>query len=200
VPTPDGTIANGPGFRFVEEDGEVTGSQPPVPKRIGHKPPLIADPIVLRTIIEEVFEGAYLGSAAETAGISRNTAYEWYSRGRNIERAGSDPEGKDAAHHFYLEVRRARGGARTGAEKAVYKRNPELWLARGPGRLDPEEQDEAAEAQPEGWSEQVAQQQGPIVLTFDIVKASGGLVPPALQKRNAIVDSEFVEAEDGNRE
>lgn len=202
---PDGrvtqlTIASGPGWQAVADlDGAVTNNQPTptgherlsATRYKGGKAPLLDDPLVLKTILEEVRAGAYLGSAGETAGVSRDTVNGWYRRGREIERAETDPDYEDKYHMFYIMVRQAQGHARGDAEKRVFQARPDMWLMKGPGRGSKDDE--------ESWREDYQPTpQRPVVVTFDIIKASGQIVPPAL--RDGAIEGEFVdepaEAED----
>lgn len=104
-----------------------------------------------REIEEEIVAlirgGAWGYAAAEAAGISARTYYEWLARGEGRSSRGSTPKLKA----FAKRVRQAEALARVLAEAEVYRTRPALWLSRRvrskPGR--------------EGWTAPVGDAEGP---------------------------------------
>ena len=73
--------------------------------------------------------GTFSHIAAQAAGISPSTFFDWLSKGRN-----GDPQFSE----FSEEVDRARAEARVDAEMRVFSTDPKSWLRLGPGRSDSE--------------------------------------------------------------
>jgi hypothetical protein len=90
----------------------------------------LLSPAVRTALIEAIEGGAFDWVAAEAAGISRRTFYDWMKRGE----AGEEPFAE-----LVGVLRRARATARVGAERTVRLRDPLAWLRLGPGRERPEE-------------------------------------------------------------
>jgi hypothetical protein len=122
---------------------------------------------VLETIVGHIRAGACGWVAAEAAGISERTFYNWLTRGER---------GEAPYAAFEAQVRQARAQARLAAELRVHAHCPPAWLRYGPGRArrghpgwtepveelapeetgheDPDELDELARALSEaGWDQ-----------------------------------------------
>jgi hypothetical protein len=102
--------------------------------------------------------GAWGYAAAEAAGVSARTYYEWLARGEGRSPRGSTPKLKA----FARRVRQAEAEARVLAEADVFRTRPALWLSKRvrskPGR--------------EGWTEPVEDPDG---------DGSGAEGPPVYQ-------------------
>lgn len=110
-------------------------------------------------VCEKIKAGAYDYIAAEAAGISQRTFYDWLA----------DAEKPDAAPlkiQFSQSVAQARAEARQAAEQAVMKDKPETWLLKGPGREKP--------GRP-GWTNEST-------VNAEITGAGGGAVVLTLQE------------------
>ncbi len=120
---------------------------------------------VLRAILSAIQRGAWDYVACQAAGVPKTTFEEWKRRGRADADAGRDTE----YSRFSGLVEQAKASAHITAETRVFRQRPEIWLLKGPGR--------AAAANPEGWGTGLAANEPsmPIRVTFDIVKASGGI-------------------------
>jgi hypothetical protein len=98
-------------------------------------------------ILALIRAGAWGYAAAEAAGISARTYYEWLARGEGRSARGSTPKLKV----FARRVRQAEAEARIVAEADVFRTRPALWLSRRvrskPGR--------------EGWTTPVGDGEGP---------------------------------------
>lgn len=112
--------------------GKGVLSNAPTAKR-GRKTKLNDD--VQTSIIKAIRRGSFDWVAAEAAGISRRTFYDWIEQGE---------KGAAEFSHFSHEVAKARAQARQSAEARVHRANPFAWLRFGPGR------DRADEP---GWTE-----------------------------------------------
>ncbi len=108
--------------------------------------------VSLTTEVEEkilalIRGGAWGYAAAEAAGVSARTYYEWLARGEGRSARGSTPK----LVAFAKRVRQAEAEARVLAEAEVYRTRPALWLSRRarskPGR--------------EGWTAPVGDGEGP---------------------------------------
>ncbi len=79
------------------------------------------------TIVVYVGAGAALSAAAEAAGISERTLYDWLARGE-----GRHPSRKATPKlkRFARDVRRANARARVVAETEVFRTDPKWWLTR----------------------------------------------------------------------
>src|SRR5688572_10389488 len=120
---------------------------------------------VLRIILDALQRGAWDYVACEAAGVPKGTFEEWMRRGRADRAADRDTE----YSRFSGLVERARALARMQAEMHVFKTRPDLWLTKGPGRARP--------GRP-GWGTRSAENtapEGPIRVTFDVQRASGGI-------------------------
>ncbi|MBT7833488.1 MAG: hypothetical protein HN667_07620 [Chloroflexi bacterium] len=95
-------------------------------QKVGRKPKLTNETTGL--VVESIEAGAFDYVAAEAAGISPSTYYDWMARGRNGE-----PEFLE----FSERVRQARAQARLNAESRVFKSDPKSWLRYGPGKDRP---------------------------------------------------------------
>jgi len=95
----------------------------------------LADPKVQATIIRHIRAGAFDWVAAQAAGVSRHTFWEWVRRG---EGTGSRPTAPIYAR-FANQVRQAAAKARVEREVKVADMNPLAWLRMGPGRSQPGE-------------------------------------------------------------
>src|SRR5438128_12005230 len=97
-------------------------------------------PETQETILAFIRAGCFDHVAAEAAGISARTLYDWIARGE-----GRHPSRRPTAklRDFAQAVRRAKAEARAGAEIRVYKDNPRYWLAHA-ARTKPDR---------EGWTD-----------------------------------------------
>jgi len=87
-------------------------------------------PEVEGIIVDYISRGAYDWVAAEAAGITRVTFWNWMKLGEK-SREGD----RFAAHRrFFNEVSKAKAEARLKAESAVFENAPFNWLRVGPGR------------------------------------------------------------------
>ena len=138
--------------------------------RRGRRPAFL-DPHIKDRILESIRAGGWDYQAAKAAGIHKDTFQDWMTRGRAARERGDE---EDVYYLFRLSVEQAKAEARVRAEQAVYQKRPDLWLLKGPGR--------ERRGEP-GWGDELPSNQPtePMVLTFDIVKASGGILPPALR-------------------
>ncbi len=91
--------------------------------------------------------GAWGYAAAEAAGISARTYYDWLARGEGRSARGSSPK----LTAFANRVRQAEAEARVLAEAEVYRARPALWLSRRA----------RSQAGREGWSTPVTDGDGP---------------------------------------
>jgi hypothetical protein len=87
-------------------------------------------PILTRQLQERICQliraGTYDYVAAEAAGISRQTFFDWLRRGEGRSERGTAP-----AHvKFVAAVRLAQAEARASAEVTVRKMDPKWWLSR----------------------------------------------------------------------
>jgi transposase-like protein len=80
---------------------------------------------IQRTIVAFTRAGAFAVSAAEAAGISRSTYFDWMARGE--DRHATRP-GTPKLRRFGTEVRRAQADARGVEEARVLKDDPFHWL------------------------------------------------------------------------
>ena len=87
-------------------------------------------PELIVKVCDAIRQGAYDYIAAEAAGISQRTFYDWLS---DAEKPDADP----LKLQFSQSVEQARAEARQAAELAVMKDKPETWLLKGPGRERP---------------------------------------------------------------
>ena len=125
------------------------------PKRKGRPVGSVAlTPEVERAILDAIRAGAMDYVAAEAAGVSQRTFYDWMARGE--DRHPSRP-GTPQLRAFAMGVRRAQAEARAAAEAVVFKRHPKAWLAHAarttpdrPGWTTPE-QDRRTEGVFEQW-------------------------------------------------
>jgi hypothetical protein len=90
--------------------------------------PTSLTPEVERQVVRAIRKGVYDWVAAQAAGISRRTFYEWMRRGKR----GGKRDAQFAA--FRAKVEQARAEARAGAEEWVRREMPLQWLRLGPGR------------------------------------------------------------------
>jgi hypothetical protein len=128
-------------------DNNPTPSPEPVPdrpvpaKRRGRPPGSVSlTDEIERINLAYVRAGAFLHVAAQAAGISPRTLFDWLNRGE--ERPAARPS-TPRLRSFARNVRVAQAEARIGAEVRVYRDNPAMWLrnaARTRGEL-------------EGWSD-----------------------------------------------
>jgi hypothetical protein len=106
------------------------------------------------TILGLIRRGAWGYGAAEAAGISSRTYYEWLARGEGRSTRGSTPKLKA----FARRIRQAEAEARVLAEADVFRTRPALWLSRRvrskPGR--------------EGWTEPVEEEPGGVRFSLDL--------------------------------
>lgn len=116
--------------RVVRRGGRVSALEALSPRDARRGRPSLLTPRLQAAIVASVKAGAFYGHAAEAAGISRNTFFEWMARGEGRDGRPSTPEFADFAN----EVSRARAQARVAAETRVYEENPLAWLRMGPGR------------------------------------------------------------------
>lgn len=125
----------------------VTGqSSKPASRRRGRPVGSVSlTPEIEHTIVSFIRAGGFDHAAAEAAGISARTFYDWIQRGEG-KHPSRPPTRKLRA--FAQAVSRAKAEARVGAEVRVYKERPAYWLAH------------AARSKPdrEGWSKQPAVQ------------------------------------------
>jgi hypothetical protein len=152
--------------------------------RLGRRP-LFLDPTVRDRILAAIRSGAWDYQAAQAAGVHKDTFQDWMTRGRLAREQGDDT---DPYYLFRLSVEQAKAEARIRAEQLVFERRPDLWLLKGPGR--------ERRGEP-GWGDDPPASAAPItpvVFTFDIVKASGGLIPLALRGGSGEVVDEVEEA------
>jgi transposase-like protein len=95
-------------------------------KRRGRPPGSVSlTPEIEATIVAFVRSGAFLEAAAEAAGISPRTLYDWLDRASG--RPGSRPS-TPKIRAFAKNVLKAKAQARVGAETRVYRDKPEQWL------------------------------------------------------------------------
>jgi hypothetical protein len=123
--------------------------RPASPKRRGRPPGSVSlTDEIERTILSYVRAGAFLHVAAQAAGISSRTLFDWLNRAEG--RPGARPS-TPRLRSFAGKVRIAQAEARIGAEARVYRDKPALWLrnaARTKGEL-------------EGWSDPVKDSSAP---------------------------------------
>ena len=81
--------------------------------------------VVLDTVVGHIRAGAFGWVAAEAAGISQRTFYNWITRGER---------GEQPYVLFEAAVRQAKAQARLSAELRVHRQGPLAWLRYGPGR------------------------------------------------------------------
>lgn len=74
-------------------------------------------------ILDLVRQGAYIAVAAASAGISRQTFYNW------LERT------EEPFASFIAELETAMASARVVAEVTIHKHDPKYWLTHGPARI-----------------------------------------------------------------
>jgi len=77
-------------------------------------------------ICQLIRAGTYDYVAAEAAGISRQTFFDWLRRGEGRSERGTAP----AYVKFVAAVRLAQAEARASAEVTVRKMDPKWWLSR----------------------------------------------------------------------
>lgn len=120
------------------------------PKPPGRKSKLM--PAVHEASIQSLIFGASDFAAAQAAGISDHTFYNWLERGKtaeDLEDEGEPIPGTDIPFlQFFQDVRRARGHAVSSAESGLFFEDPGMWLTRGPQARTRHDRD--------GWSRQVA--------------------------------------------
>jgi hypothetical protein len=118
------------------------------------------------TIVTYIRGGATDYSAAEAAGISARTFYDWLARGEG-RHPDRPPTPKLVA--FAKAVCQAKAQARIGAEVRVYQERPAFWLAHA-ARTKPER---------EGWTDPAKAGRG-----------DDGDPPSQLEQRLAELDAE----------
>jgi len=84
-------------------------------------------PEVRSQIIAGIRAGAYSHVAAEAWGMPKDCFEYWMRRGQQ-------PSPREPYRSFAKDVRLAAAQARLLAEKAVYDKEPKIWLIHGPGR------------------------------------------------------------------
>jgi len=84
-------------------------------------------PAVWGQIVAAIHAGAYPHVAAEAFGVPRHVFEHWLEQGRK-------PKARATYASFVRDIEQARAVARAAAETAVYKKDPHVWLAHGPGR------------------------------------------------------------------
>lgn len=88
-----------------ESNTKRTGSKKPkYPK--GGRPIQLTEELQT-TIIENIKIGAYVETAAASAGISKNTFYDWLKRGARARQAGDWPEEEDQFVRFSDAIKKA---------------------------------------------------------------------------------------------
>lgn len=113
--------------RVIRRTPAANNGSGPAPSKRGRKTKLNSE--VQKMIVETVRKGAYDWVAAEAAGITRQTFYNWMRAGEASTRSRYSS--------FFVEVTKARAEARAKAEQAVYETAPLAWLRFGPGRERP---------------------------------------------------------------
>jgi len=87
----------------------------------------------LAKFLEYCEMGVSMNAAGEALGVSSDTIYVWYHRGRE---AGPKPAKTEALYRrFYRKVHAALQRATIVAEAVIKQDSPLVWLKNGPGRL-----------------------------------------------------------------
>lgn len=87
-------------------------------------------PALRAKIVAAVHAGAYPHVAAETFGVPRDVFEHWLAEGRK-------PKARGVYASFIRDIDTACAMARTAAETAIFNKDPQAWLAHGPGRDAP---------------------------------------------------------------
>jgi hypothetical protein len=134
------------------------------PKRRGRPPGSVSlTDEIERMILSYVRAGAFLHVAAQAAGISPRTLFDWLNRAEGGPGARPSTPRLDS---FAQKLRIAQAETRVGAEARVYRDNPALWLknaARSKGELegwsDPAKASSAPTNTLEAWIEELDESQ-----------------------------------------
>ena len=85
------------------------------------------DEALARQVVAYIRQGVYPHVAAEAAGIPIAVYEDWL-------RKGEGPRARGVYRQFAAQIRQASAQARVLAEAHVWKKEPKLWLGRGPGK------------------------------------------------------------------